>query len=56
VRAAQRPTMRFVAVRSEVTQAAAIVFRTRDLLVRERTQAINARRGHLAEFGVIAAP
>ena len=55
MRAAQRPTMRFVAVRSEVTQAAAIVFRTRDLLVRQRTQAINALRGHLAEFGVIAA-
>jgi transposase len=31
------------------------VFRTRDLLVRQRTQAINALRGHLAEFGVIAA-
>ena len=31
------------------------MFRTRDLLVRQRTQAINALRGHLAEFGVIAA-
>src|SRR3954468_19696177 len=36
-------------------QAAAVVFRTRDLLVRQRTQAINALRGHLTEFGVIAA-
>src|SRR5918998_203555 len=53
--AAQRPTMRFVAVKSEQAQAAAVVFRTRDLLVRQRTQAINALRGHLAEFGVIAA-
>jgi transposase len=53
--AAQRPTMRFVAVKSEETQAAAIVFRTRDLLVRQRTQTINALRGHLAEFRVIAA-
>ncbi len=53
--AAQRPTMRFVAVRSEEAQAAAVVFRTPDLLVRQRTQAINALRGHLAEFGVIAA-
>ena len=53
--AAQRPTMRFVAVKSEETQAAAVVFRTRDLLVRQRTQTINALRGHLAEFGVIAA-
>src|SRR3954467_10081630 len=53
--AAQRPTMRFVAVKSEQAQAAGVVFRTRDLLVRQRTQAINALRGHLAEFGVIAA-
>src|SRR4051812_11691501 len=53
--AAQRPTMRFVAVKSEQAQAAAVVFRTRDLLVRQRTQTINALRGHLAEFGVIAA-
>ncbi len=30
-------------------------FRTRDLLVRQRTQAINALRGHLAEFGVVVA-
>src|ERR671912_2588929 len=53
--AAQRPTMRFVALKSADTQAAAVVFRTRDLLVRQRTQAINVLRGHLAEFGVIAA-
>ena len=31
-----------------------MLFRARDLLVRQRTQAINALRGHLAEFGVIA--
>src|SRR5688500_8938502 len=42
--AAQRPSMRFVAVKSEARQAAALVFRTRDLLVRQRTQAINALR------------
>ena len=30
------------------------IFRTRDLLVRQRTQTINALRGHLAEFGVVA--
>src|SRR5215211_2266943 len=53
--AAQRPTMRFVALKSANQQAAAVVFRTRDLLVRQRTQAINVLRGHLAEFGVIAA-
>ena len=32
-----------------------MVFRTRDLLVRQRTQAINALRGHVAEFGVVVA-
>jgi transposase len=53
--AAQRPTMRFVSVKSEEAQAAAIAFRTRDLMVRQRTQAINALRGHLAEFGVTVA-
>src|SRR5215216_5688325 len=53
--AAQRPTMRFVALKSANQQAAAVVFRTRDLLVRQRTQTINAHRGHLTEFGVIAA-
>jgi transposase len=53
--AAQRPTMRFVAPKSEQTQAAALVFRARDLLVKQRTQIINALRGHLAEFGLIVA-
>src|SRR5712672_1269992 len=53
--AAQRPAMRFVGVKSEEKQAAGIVFRTRDLLARQRTQAINAIRGHLAEFGIVAA-
>jgi transposase len=51
--AAQRPTMRFVAVKSEDSQAAAVIFRTRDLLVRQRTQLINALRGHLGEFGLV---
>lgn len=52
--AAQRPNMRFVAVKSEEQQAAALVFRTRDLLVRQRTQLINAIRGHLTEYGWVA--
>jgi transposase len=51
--AAQRPTMRFVAVKSEDSQAAAVIFRSRDLLVRQRTQLINALRGHLGEFGLV---
>lgn len=52
--AAQRPSMRFVAIKSEAQQASALVFRTRDLLVRQRTQLINAIRGHLTEYGWIA--
>ena len=52
--AAQRPTMRFVAVKGEEQQARAMLFHARDLLVRQRTQTINALRGHLAEFGVVA--
>ena len=55
VEAAQRPTMRFVAVKSEEAQTDAMLLRTRSLLVRQRTQSINSLRGQLAEFGVIAA-
>ena len=43
--------MRFVPVKSEEQQASAVVFRARDLLVRQRTQCINALRGHLTEYG-----
>jgi transposase len=53
--AAQRPTMRFVPVKSEGMQASALVFRARDLLVRQRTQIINALRGHLTEYGKVVA-
>jgi transposase len=49
--AAQRPTMRFVPVKSEEQQASAAAFRARDLLVRQRTQLLNALRGLLAEHG-----
>jgi len=53
--AAVRPTMRFVAVKTEEQQGRAMLFRTRDLMVRQRTQLINALRGHLSEHGVVAA-
>ena len=53
--AAQRQSMRFVAVKSAGAQASALVFRARDLLVRQRTQIINALRGHLTEYGYVAA-
>ena len=51
--AAQRPNMRFVPVKSEEKQGAAAVFRVRELLIRQRTQTINALRGHLTEFGEV---
>jgi transposase len=38
--------MRFVAVKNEAAQANAVVFRARDLLVCQRTEAINALRGN----------
>ncbi len=52
--AAQRPGMRFVPVKTEAQQAAAMVFRGRDLLVRQRTQISNAIRSHMAEYGWVA--
>lgn len=45
--AAIRSSMRFVPVKSEETQGAAMVFRVRELLIPQRTQAINALRRHL---------
>src|SRR5437868_12244686 len=49
----RRPSMRFVPVKTEEQQANGIVFRARDLLVRQRTQCVNALRGHLFEFGYV---
>lgn len=50
-----RPSMRFVAIKSEEAQAVGSLHRARDLLVRQRTMLANALRGMLAEFGVVAA-
>lgn len=50
--AVTRPTMRFVPVKSVEQQAALALHRTRDLLVRQRTQLVNMLRGLLAEFGI----
>ena len=52
--AVTRPSMRFVAVKSEEQQATLMAHRSRALLIGQRTQAINALRGHLAELGLIA--
>jgi transposase len=52
--AVRRPSMRFVPLKSAEQQAALMLHRTRDLLIRQRTQLINAMRAHLAELGLIA--
>lgn len=53
--AVTRPSMRFVAVKTVEQQAALMLHRSRDLLIRQRTQLINAMRAHLAEIGIVAA-
>src|ERR1700756_299585 len=50
--AVTRPNMRFVAIKSREQQAVLVMHRARDLLVRQRTQLVNALRGLMAEFGV----
>ena len=52
--AASRPGMQLVASESAEQQGEAMLFRTRDLLIRQRNQTVNALRGHLAEHGVVA--
>jgi transposase len=53
--AVTRPTMRFVPIKSKEQQAALMLHKTRDLLIRQRTMLINALRGHLGEYGIVAA-
>lgn len=52
--AVQRPGMRFVPVKTVEQQGVLMPHRTRDLLIRQRTGAINALRGHLGELGIVA--
>src|SRR5207249_800114 len=63
--AVQRPTMRFVPIKTAEQQAAQLLHRgrhaftycagIREQLVRQRTMLVNALRAHLAEFGMVAA-
>jgi transposase len=53
--AAKRPDMRPVAIKSEEQQASRALERSRELLVKQRTQLMNSLRAMLAEFGVVAA-
>jgi transposase len=52
--AVQRPSTRFVPVKTPDQQAAMLLHRTRHLYVRQMTAVINALRAHLAEFGIVA--
>ncbi|WP_207462927.1 IS110 family transposase [Azospirillum sp. SYSU D00513] len=52
--AVQRPSMRFVPIKTEEQQSTLVIHRVRETLVRQKTQLINALRGHLAEFGIVA--
>jgi len=53
--AVTRPSMRFVAIKSPEQQAILTLHRSRDLLIRQRTQLVNMIRGQLAEFGIALA-
>ncbi len=53
--AVTRPTMRFVAIKTEEQQATLMLHKARDLLVRQRTMLTNALRAHLAEHGAASA-
>jgi len=53
--AAVRPNIHYVAVKSAEHQARAVAYRTHQCFVGQRTQVINALRGHLAEFGLVFA-
>ncbi len=49
--AAQRPEMRFVQPRTADQQSSAILYRSRQRLVRQRTELVNALRASLYEYG-----
>src|SRR3546814_16819953 len=51
--AAQRPEMRFVELKSEEQQSRAVLFRSRERLVHQRTELVNELRACLYEYGHI---
>src|SRR5258708_7839038 len=53
--AVSRPSMRFVAIKTEEQQAASGLHKVRELLVKQRTMLINSLRGLAAEYGIVAA-
>jgi transposase len=53
--AVTRPTKRFASIKTVAQQSAGVELKVRELLIRQRTRTVNAQRGHLAEFGIVAA-
>lgn len=53
--AVSRPSMRFVPVKSEDTQALLMTHKACEFRVRQQTQIVNAMRAHLGEFGIVVA-
>jgi transposase len=53
--AVSRPSMGFVPAKSIKQQGLGVLYKTRDLLIQQRTMSTNAVRGHLAEFGLVVA-
>lgn len=51
--AVSRPSMRFVPIKNEETQALLMTHKAREFLVRQQTQIVNAMRAHLGEFGIV---
>ena len=52
--AVARPGMRFVGIKSAAQQGVLMLHRSRELLIRQRTNLVNALRGHMAELGIVA--
>ena len=52
-RAVRDPEMRFVTVKTVEQQCVLMLFKSRDLLIAQRTQLLNALRGHFGEIGVV---
>ena len=52
--AVTRTNMRFVPTKTAEQQSGLVLHRARHLFIRQQTAVINAIRGHLAEFGIVA--
>jgi transposase len=52
-RGLREPEMRFVAVKTVEQQSVLMLFKSRDLLIGQRTQLLNALRGHFGEIGIV---